>query len=263
MNKLILGIITLTLSWAVCAGEADASNNGNTNLLHTSRLPRGAKRFGGPIVVPNSQKGVIGIINCQKKVPVAQYKELMEAFAKQYKYNVKFFEGTAVSPKTASEEMKKADVQVAVFLTECAECPLTILTAPEANWSIVNVEAVTKGARNEIFAAARTRKELMRAFMCAAGAMNSQYEGGIMSPIRSAKDLDRIVEDMPVDTINRAMTAMKVVGVTPEEVTTYKKACEEGWAPEPTTDYQKVIWDQVHQVPTNGIEIKFDPKKGK
>lgn len=256
MKKMILMVACVVLAGALFAEEVVTSNE-------KERLPRGAKRFGGPIVIPNSQKGSIGVINCQKKVPVDKYKELMDAFAKQYKYNIRYIEGEEVSPKTASEEMKKAGVQVAVFLTECEDCPLTILSAPEANWSIVNVAAVTKDARNEIFAAARTRKELMRAFMCAAGAMNSQYEGGIMSPIRSPKDLDRIIEDMPVDTINRAMTAMKVIGVTPEEITTYKKACEEGWAPAPTTDYQKVIWDQVHQVPTKGIEIKFDPKKGK
>lgn len=262
MKKLMFGIMALSLAGAVCAEEVSVLANNDTNALQKVRLPRGAKRYGGTIVVPNSQKGVIGVINSQKKVPISQFKEIMESFAKQYKYNVKFIDGAGVSPETASEEMKKAGVQVAVFLTESKDCPLTILTAPESNWSIVNIDAVTKDARNEVFAAARTRKELMRAFMCAAGAMNSQYEGGIMSPVRSPKELDRIVEDLPVDTISRAMEAMRVVGVTPEEVTTYKKACEQGWAPKPTTDYQQVIWDQIHQVPTNGIEIKFDPKKG-
>jgi hypothetical protein len=118
-------------------------------------------------------------------------------------------------------------------------------------------------ARNEVFAAARIRKELMCGFLCAAGAMNSQYQGSMMSAIKEPKDLDKMLEDPPIDAIVRAIESLKVHGVTPQEVATYKKACEEGWAPAPTNEYQKAVWDKVHAPPRNPMKIKFDSKKGR
>ena len=44
---------------------------------------------------------------------------------------------------------------------------------------------------------------------------------------------------------------------------TYKEACEEGWAPAPTNEIQKAIWDKVRATPKNPMKIEFDPKKGR
>lgn len=246
MKRLLLAVVCCVIVGSLSAADAPKKR----------KAPRGAWRDGGPIEVPNSQKGKIAIVNAQKKVPLADYRAPLDEFAKEYKYNVQFAECSEVSPKTASDEMKKAGAQIAVFLTECKECPLTMLVAPDAKWAIVNVEALTKDAKNEIFAAARTRKALMRAFLCAAGAMDSQYPGSMMSSIKEPADLDKIVEDPPVDAIMRAFNSMKVAGVTPTEITSYRVACQQGWAPKPTTDYQQKMWDQVHAIPTKPITIE-------
>jgi len=256
MNKLILTIACVALAGVVFAEDATAPAASGTNVVKKARLPKGARRNGGPIVIPDSQKGVIGIMSSQKKVALADYRTLMDDFADQYKYKVSYADCAAVTPATAKAEMRKAGVQIAVFLTECAECEETMVCAPESHWAIVNVAAVTKDARTPVYAAARTRKELLRAFMCAAGAMDSQFEGSMMCPIKSAKDLDKVIEDLPFDAIMRAANSMKSAGVTPLQTTTYKKACEEGWAPKPTTDYQQAIWDAVHAAPTAPIVIK-------
>ena len=49
----------------------------------------------------------------------------------------------------------------------------------------------------------------------------------------------------------------------PQEVTTYKKACQEGWAPNPTNEWQQAIWDETRQLPTKPIKIEFDKAKGR
>jgi hypothetical protein len=54
---------------------------------------------------------------------------------------------------------------------------------------------------------------------------------------------------------------MKPLGVLPAQRATYLKACEEGWAPAPTNDVQKAIWDKVHAMPTEPIKIKPETKK--
>ena len=47
----------------------------------------------------------------------------------------------------------------------------------------------------------------------------------------------------------------------PYRLTTYRKACEEGWANPPTNDVQKAIWDKVHALPTEPLKIKPEEKK--
>lgn len=234
-----------------------------TNAAPKIRLPRGMRRYGGIINVPNSQKGTIVIVNAQKRLPVEKLRAGMDEFAKSQKFNVKFVDGAATTPETATDDMKKIGADVAVFIQENPESKITLLNAPEQRWTILNVSAITADARNDVFAAARIRKELTRGFLCAAGAMNSQYQGSLMAAIREPKDLDKMIEDPPIDAIQRAIDALRVYGVTPQEVTTYKKACQSGWAPAPTNEWQQAIWDQVHEIPKNPIKIKFDPKKDK
>ena len=43
-------------------------------------------------------------------------------------------------------------------------------------------------------------------------------------------------------------------------VATYKRACREGWAPTPTNDVQRAIWEKVHAIPDKPLTIEFDPK---
>ena len=55
--------------------------------------------------------------------------------------------------------------------------------------------------------------------------------------------------------------AQATQGVTVRATTNYKTACREGWAPAPTNDVQKAIWDKVHAMPTEPIKIKPEEKK--
>ena len=250
MNTNIKTILAATLALAatgILAAENAAPANGDgkqtaaTNAPVKVKLPRGMRRYGGIIQVPNSQKGTILIVNAQKTLPLDKIRAGMDEFAQTHKFNIKFVDAAPTTPETASADMLKLGADVAVFLQENPESKITILNAPEQRWTILNASAITAGARNEVFAAARIRKELMRGFLCAAGAMNSQYQGSMMAAIREPKDLDKMIEDPPIDAIQRAIDALRVYGVTPQEVTTYKRACQEGWAPNPTNEWQQAI----------------------
>ena len=63
--------------------------------------------------------------------------------------------------------------------------------------------------------------------------------------------------------MNRFAPYLKGYGITPKAYSTYKKACEEGWAPQPVNDAQRKIWNQVHAIPDKPLTIEFDPKKDK
>jgi hypothetical protein len=234
-----------------------------TKAAVKTKFPRGMKRYGGIIQVPNSQKGRIVIINAQRKLPLSNIRAGMDEFAQTLKFRVEFINGEPTTSEKASAYMEKIGADVAVFIQENSESKVTILSAPEQRWTILNASAINADARSDEFAAARIRKELMRGFLCAAGTMNSQYQGSIMAAIKEPKDLDKMLEAAPVDAIQRAIESLKVYGVTPQEMSTYKKACQEGWAPAPTNEFQKAIWDKVHAAPKNPMKIEFDPKKGR
>ena len=86
----------------------------------------------------------------------------------------------------------------------------------------------------------------------------------LRSAIRTPKDLDAIQEESyGADVLNTLERQLPDYGVMPWQQTTYKRACKQGWAPAPTNDYQRIIWDKVHSTPKNPIKIEFDPKKGK
>ena len=63
--------------------------------------------------------------------------------------------------------------------------------------------------------------------------------------------------------VDNYIAYLRAIGVKPAEKTTYRKACHEGWAPPPTNEVQKAIWEQIHSSPDKPIKIEFDPKKDK
>lgn len=258
MNKLFLVLAVFSVA-SVGLSEDSAEQRAAFNLGHDKRMAR----LGGALFKPGSQQGVIVFVNGQSLVPQSALTNLTVEIAKESRLHIKMIsDPEKVTPKNASE--RKADIKadIAVFLTECEECDTMLLNAPEAGWAIVNVSAVVKGARNEVFKAARLRKEMTRAFYSVAGAMNSQYPGSLMGCVRTPSDLDKLLEDPPLDVYGRVLENLRGMGVSPAIIYTYKRACEEGWAPKPTNEVQQAVWDRVHQKPTKGIEIKYDPKKG-
>ena len=40
------------------------------------------------------------------------------------------------------------------------------------------------------------------------------------------------------------MRHLPTIGVLQDKMTSYRKACQEGWAPAPTNEYQKAVWEQ-------------------
>jgi len=228
--------------------------------IATARTNR-MRRTGGEIEKPNSQQGKILILNSQKIVPSEGLAKAVEELKAKSRLNIEYRDDNEkISVANAGDFKSSSGADIVVFITECENSPM-ILNALDDGWTIVNAKAVTEGARNNTFKAARLRKELMRAFYSIAGSMNSNFPGSIMSSIRSAKDLDKLGDVIPVDVHARTIENLKTIGVTPTQITTYLQACRLGWAPAPTNEYQKAIWDKVHAMPTAPIKIKPETKK--
>ena len=257
MNRTLFPAIALGIAFSVGANAATAP--GDKPRLST--IERKAKleavvnqRVGGFIERPGSGKGSIVYVNCQKKAPKAWIDESMAYFAEVTKFRVNYAEGTfdLKSPKVVGE--------ASIFIIEDETLP-AILVAPESRWALVNITPIAKEQR-PVFFEQRTKKELSRAFAYLCGATGSKFERSLTRGITSQSELDKNYDyELPMDIVQRFWDYMKPLGVLPAQRATYLKACEEGWAPQPTNDVQKVIWDKVHAMPTEPIKIKPETKK--
>ena len=251
--------IAITIAAVMLVVAAWAATN------HTDRAATYIeRRHGGYVRKAGSARGKVVFLNAQKRVPA----EMLTPAFKEIDENVhpiwSLENVDAVRLSNPKADIAKHGGAIGVVLTESEELPMLVV-APEDGWAVVNVSAITKDAPDSSVAASRVRKELLRAFALTGGC-SFMARGAILMQgmVRTAKDLDAIQEEsFGVDALMAMEQGLPECGVMPWHQTTYKKACREGWAPPPTNEYQKAIWDKVHAIPKNPMKIEYDPKKGR
>ena len=224
--------------------------------------------FGENVVKPNSQQGKIVIVNEQSKLPNAEIEAAVAAIYKCAKFNFEVVSAGDEAKRPmdrAASALGDFKAQVAVVVVDDPETP-AVLVAPENQWAIVNVSKIDKGLQpGPLYArlfAARCRKEIIRTFSLLCGGGASQFAGNMMGT-SSIEELDSVQEFIPIDMERRWTDYLAGHGVKPAYIRTYQQACKEGWAPTPTNDTQRAIWNKVHAIPDRPITIEFDPKKDK
>ena len=253
MNKLAFASVVCVSFAFGAAAQGIVTTTGYTGVPNKA-LEVMARKAGGMIVAPNSQKGEVVYVNCQKRAPEAWIKEAVKSFADLTRFKVTYKEGTfdLAAPKIEGN--------VTLFIVDDEKLP-PILFAPESRWAFVNIAPIAKETRPAFFEA-RTRKELVRGVSFLCGATNSQYPRSLTRGIVDQSDLDKNPDlQLPFDVIQRFPTYMEPLGVTPARVVMYRQACQEGWAPKPTNDVQKAVWDKVHALPSKPIKIEYDEKR--
>ena len=200
-----------------------------------------------------NQRGRVAIVNAQQSADAKWLKEAAEVFAKDIMISVDVLAGAF--------DMKNPDLKgdVTVFIVDDTLLPMSLI-APESKWAVVNVSKIK--CDKEPFFKARTMKEVTRAMVSLLGGADSQYPLCLMSVVTNAEGLDKFIDSrLPVDVVERLKKNMPLVGITPFSITTYRAACQQGWAPAPTNEFQKAIWNSVHELPSKPIKIEFDPKR--
>lgn len=216
------------------------------------------KATGGQIDRPGSQKGKIAYVNCADAAKQGVLNAIAAELFKLYRYKVtaeKIDKIPTVGEVAGIQKSISADF--AIFVVADKNQPFTVAVYPEQRFAFVNA-AVVAGTDQ------RLRKELLRTFAFLCGSASSQYMGSLLSPVSVPFDIDTIkYDEIPYDALMRMQPYLKGYEVTPLEKTSYKTACAEGWAPSPTNDAQKAIWDQAHQLPDSPLKISAEPKKAK
>ena len=214
------------------------------------------QKVGGFINRPGTPQGEIFYVNCQKIVPKEWIEESIRYFEQETKFKISYVEGVFDFPVT------KIYGNASLFIIDDKAMP-PILVAPENSWAYLNIASLTEEKRPAFFEM-RTKKQLSRVFALLCGASNSQYPRALTRGIIDKKELDKNPDiRLPVDVLSRFKTYMESLGVKPCISIPYRRAVEEGWAPQPTNEYQKAVWDKVHAAPKNPMKIEFDPKKGR
>lgn len=155
------------------------------------------------------------------------------------------------------------DANGVVMLVDGAEDAPLMTAYPEEHLALVNMTALSKNASSGV-RQDRVEKLTWRAIGHLVGCGAPDGYTCVMKPLRNMADLDA----MPNKFIHpasffKARPYFDMCGVTPARKGTYESACQQGWAPAPTNDVQKAIWDKVHAVPATPMKIQFDPKKGR
>lgn len=218
---------------------------------------------GGLIREAGSAKGTFVVLNAQKKVPGDQLKAIVETLDKRMLVQAAIKQSEeSVRCENVKKQIAAAGGVLGVALVEADGLP-SLVTAPEDGWALVNVTALAEGAASPDVLAARVRKEALRAFAFVTGGCYLSRAPMLMRDVKKASDLDAIVQEgYGVEVLNHVHKSAEFYGLVPWRQAVYRKACMDGWAPAPTNEYQKAIWNELNAKPTKPIKIEYDPKKG-
>ena len=146
-----------------------------------------------------------------------------------------------------------------IRLEETDTFPGFMSVYPEAFCAVINVKALAADGASKEIVVERLRKELIRAALFVLGSGYSPSPC-LARPIANLEELDNLnVPILSPETMTH-LKAMPKLGIHEIRFATYYQACREGWAPAPTNDVQKTIWDQIksdkERGPTNPITIQ-------
>ena len=252
MKHLILTSMILASAFAIADTQTNGAARARRKLNREQMMQRWNARTGGEIQVPNSQRGKIVFVNAQTDADEGLISEVADVFAKSQHLKIEVEKGDFSLANPAI----KGDA--CLFVVNDANLP-TILHAPENRWTMVNLARLREGNGSKPqFYSERVKKEVTRGFCLLAGAQTSNYPDSLLTSVTNPADLDRFLGcRLQVDIQERFVPYLKGLGITPAKFTTYLEACQQGWAPTPTNDVQKAIWDKVHEMPTEPIKIKY------
>lgn len=219
-------------------------------------------KTGGRVIKPGTGKGVIKIVNAQNSIPTTALEAAVKQYATLSHITVLLENGAPVTLSTVKESVPKIGAQAAVFIIEDDALP-RVIHSPEEGWVIVNAKALVLDNPKAEVKESRLSKMSMRGLAFLGGIGEGAQGAGVVSPVKTLEDIDKIPTDRLTGlALSRMPIYLAKYGIEPYVVRTYRRAMEEGWAPAPTNEFQKAIWEEFNRTPTKPIRIKYDPKKG-
>lgn len=270
----------LTMIFVVCAVSAAMSqdvtpraDDGEIVQIGEKKITRGQlrrsirraseSRTGGFVRKENSAKGCFVVINAQSVVPEADLTSAVKTIDRQANILTKIISAENINCSNIKAVMAKSNGALGVAVINDPTLP-ALLTAPEDGWALVNVGKLRQGSPDAAKLAARVRREILRGFGFISGGAYAGRGDYVMACVSQPDQLDSVVrEEFGLMMLKMLPLTLPIYGIQPWHRTTYLKACEEGWAPPPTNEFQKAIWNRVHDIPTKPLKIEYNEKRDK
>lgn len=245
------------------AAIAVAMAFGDATAEKSAKRSRRSRAYTGGFVMRPAQGKSIRFANAQSAVPESVLAAAAAEISRSIGINIEVSPLADANATPSSLRDKKTAAVVVVRAEKESSAP-TMLVAPEDAWAVLNVGALARdGVAAEVLSE-RVRKELWRTTAIMLGASDSTFRPCLLEPVHSLAELDalkaKIVCPEPYGNIQRNA---RDLGCGSPQYATYRTACREGWAPAPTNDVQKAIWEETRKLPEKPITIEFDPVRGK
>lgn len=150
-----------------------------------------------------------------------------------------------------------------IMIVDLAGKP-TLNVYPEDAVGIVN--AAPLKTDNETLYRERLSKEVWRGIALSLGgfataAPNGRIVKSILSPVYNVRDLDNLkIAVLSPNQCNAVYESVSSIGLQAAKPVVYSVACRQGWAPAPTNDIQRAIWEKTKaeqsEKPSNPIKIR-------
>ena len=251
-------LLILAFIAASCSVQAATETKETPEERNESRL----RRTGGFIRV--EAKGLFVVFDGQSRISSDVVQKALEEFCKDLKISsVRKTFDKKFSISEAASTIDAAKATAALFVVDDETLPVAI-AAPEDHWGVVNVAKLLADDSAAVAKAIRFEKELVRVASIVLGAWSSPMMISVLQPARQLSDIDRFgTTSVGPEAILAMNNYAEKIGFQKERRVTYRAACLQGWAPAPTNEYQKAVWDKVRATPKNPMKIEFDPKKGR
>jgi len=261
MNYRTMCLAAMCLASVTAAAEAAGAQK--RELSESERASMKAERIarvGGLLARPGTPAGRIVFVNNQTAVPAEDLKATQERNSVKLRGLCSWTNDVPATVESATAVRKGLKANFAVFVIDDAKMPMS-LVAMEDKWAFVNVAPLKEAGADGELVRHRAKNELARVYGVLCGGAASQFKSKLMNTVDSPKDLNGCTDELPVDTTAKMMQYVELRGCKPLQLAPYSRACREGWAPAPTNDVQRAIWNEVHAIPDKPLTIEYKPKK--
>ena len=240
MKRTLIALFSLTAVAVIAGGYGKYDTKEEAIAAHR----RNVEKVGGLVERPAEGPSVL-FLNEQTRLPDASFREQVADVTTKSRIMNVVQTGTGLPQPSVLHTNYLSNVEIAAIISVCDIPGTPAMTVyPELRSAVVNVAALY--TNDVALLSERVRKELWRGFgFVFGGSYTLVYPKAALRPIgASMRELDKSpCTGLSIDTIQPMRKVMERWGMVPVKKTSYKRACEEGWAPAPTNDIQRAIWE--------------------
>lgn len=219
--------------------------------------------LGGALEIWPKDHGTFLFVNTQNVVPEDSFAPVVKRLADDFNIDIRLVAGETPDIRDIPTTLASLKAKGAIWIVNDPRLPIC-LAACENGWAFLNVAQIMADSPARERIDGRITRLANRLFAYIHGGCDSSMMPQcVLKPAHGMDGIDALVcKDYSPEAFSKVSGFLAGAGYRQARRGTYYDACEEGWAPAPTNDVQKAIWDKVHQMPTKPIKILPESKRG-